>query len=69
MEGELQRALGRNLRDYRKQQGLTQEELAEAWSYTRGYISDLELGKRNVSLRTVEYLAALVDTTPLSLLA
>lgn len=67
MGGDLQRALGRNLRDYRIRQGLTQEELTEVWSYTRGYVSDLELGKRNVSLRTVEYLAALTGGAPLAL--
>lgn len=69
MEGELQRALGRNLRAFRSRKGLTQEKLAEHWGCSRGYISELERGKRNVSLRTLEYLATLTGTTPLALLA
>jgi transcriptional regulator with XRE-family HTH domain len=69
MEGDLQRAIGRNLRQLRLAQGLSQESLAERLGYSRGYISELELGKRNLSLRSFERLAADLDTTPLALLA
>jgi transcriptional regulator with XRE-family HTH domain len=69
MEGDLQRAIGRNLRQVRLAQGLSQESLAERLGYSRGYISELELGKRNLSLRSFERLAADLDTTPLVLLA
>jgi transcriptional regulator with XRE-family HTH domain len=68
MEGDLQRAIGRNLRQLRRELGLSQEGLAERLGYSRGYVSDLELGKRNLSLRSFERLAADLDTSPLALL-
>jgi transcriptional regulator with XRE-family HTH domain len=69
MEGDLQRAIGRNLRRLRLAQGLSQEALAGQLGYSRGYVSELELGKRNLSLRSFERLAADLETTPLALLA
>jgi transcriptional regulator with XRE-family HTH domain len=69
MEGDLQRAIGRNLRQLRAARGLSQEELAEQLGCSRGYISELELGKRNLSLRSLERLATDLDTSPLTLLA
>ena len=69
MDGELQRILGQNVRVFRLRRGLTQEGLAEAWGWSRGYISELERGKRNVSLRTLEYLGRLTETSPLELLS
>lgn len=48
---------GRNVRRLRRQQHLTQEDLADLCGFQQHYISDVELGKRNVSLRVVELLA------------
>lgn len=69
MDGHLQRALGRNLRAYRREHGLSQEDLGFAWGWSRGYISALERGKCNLSLRSVEHLATLMATSPLHLLS
>jgi len=68
VEGELQRTFGDNLRAYRKARGLTQEELADEFDRTQGYIGSIERGERNLSLQLVERLAALVDGDPLTML-
>jgi len=41
---------GRSIRSYRKQRGMSQEELAEASKLSLNYISDIERGVRNPSL-------------------
>lgn len=46
-------AFGRVLRDLRKQQSLSQEELAFAADRDRTYISLLELGQRSPTLDTI----------------
>ena len=48
---------GQRVRELRKKKGLSQEHLAELSGLHRTYISDVERGKRNVSLRIVERLA------------
>lgn len=68
MEGDLQRALGRNLRAERERLGLSQEALAEQLGYHRTYVGGIEQGKRNLSLRSVERLAEQLGTEPLHLL-
>lgn len=39
---------GTLVRAYRQQRGWTQEELAERWGHTRGYVSQVEAGRRKV---------------------
>ena len=68
MEGELQQRLGRNLRAIRIDRGLSQEELAEVLHVHRTYVGGLERGERNLSLRSVERLAAGLGVTPERLL-
>jgi len=41
---------GRSIRSYRKQRGMSQEDLAEASKLSRNYVSDIERGVRNPSL-------------------
>lgn len=48
---------GLNLKKIRKQQGLTQEQLAELCDLDRTYISSLERGKRSISLKNIEKLS------------
>lgn len=45
------------LRSLRKRRGLTQVELADYLGLRRTYVSDLERGKRNVSLVTLQIIA------------
>jgi transcriptional regulator with XRE-family HTH domain len=69
MEGDLQRAVGRNLRAYRQSRGLSQEAFAEVVGVHRTYMGGLERGERNLTLRSVERLASRLDINPMQLLA
>lgn len=68
MEGDLQRAVGRNLRAYREAKGLSQEVFADVLGYHRTYIGGLERGERNLSLKALERIAARIDLDPTELL-
>ena len=48
---------GNKLREVRKAKGLTQEGLADAARLSRNYVNDVERGRRNVTIATVESLA------------
>ena len=49
--------LGRRVRDLRNAQRLSQEEFAAECGLDRTYISGIERGRRNVSLRNLEVIA------------
>jgi transcriptional regulator with XRE-family HTH domain len=68
VEGELQRRLGRYLREYRLEQGMSQEALGDQLGYHRTYIGGLERGERNLTLKAVERIAKLIGVDPLTLL-
>lgn len=68
MEGELQRRLGANLRRHRRALGLSQEGFADRVCVHRTYMGGLERGERNVTLKTVERIAAWLEVDPLDLL-
>ncbi len=68
MEGELQRRFGQRLRAYRLEQGLSQEAFADFLGVHRTYIGGVERGERNLTLRSVERIAAKLSADPLSLL-
>jgi transcriptional regulator with XRE-family HTH domain len=68
MEGDLQRAVGRNLRAYRQDRGLSQEAFADLVGVHRTYMGGLERGERNLTLKSVERIAERIDVQPLELL-
>ena len=68
MEGDLQRVLGANLRAYRETRQLSQEAFADACGLHRTYMGALERGERNLTLRTLERIAALLGVDALDLL-
>jgi transcriptional regulator with XRE-family HTH domain len=68
MEGDLQRTIGQNLRAYRLAHGLSQEAFAEILGVHRTYMGSVERGERNLTLRSVERIAARIDEEPLKLL-
>jgi transcriptional regulator with XRE-family HTH domain len=68
MEGDLQRAVGHNLRAYRDARGLSQEAFADVLEIHRTYMGSVERGERNLTLKSVERFAARIGVDPLALL-
>ena len=54
---------GQAVRKVRLEQGISQEELADRCGLHRTYISDVELGKRNISLENIERIALSLNRT------
>lgn len=50
-------ALGRAIRAFRNEKGISQTRLAETTGFTQGWISDTENGKRNPSWTNIGRLA------------
>ncbi len=65
----MQRTVGENLRRLRTDRGLSQEAFADQLGYHRTYVGGVERGERNLTLRTVERLAAVLGVEPIELLA
>lgn len=65
---DLVRIFGRNVREARKAKGLSQEDLEGLTGLKRSYISDMERGLRNPTLKAVERLALALQVTPARLL-
>ncbi len=68
MEGDLQRAVGHNLRAYRQARGLSQEAFADELKVHRTYMGGIERGERNLTLKSLERIAQQIDLDPLRLL-
>ena len=56
-------ALGQRIRELRKQRGWRQLDLAVQAGINENYVSDLELGRKEVCLKTIGALAAALETT------
>jgi transcriptional regulator with XRE-family HTH domain len=65
---DLVQLLGRNVRAARLARGLSQEQLAFEAEMTRSYLSDLERGTRNPSVRALGRLAQALGIEPPELL-
>jgi transcriptional regulator with XRE-family HTH domain len=60
--------LAKNLRRLRNSTGLSQEELADRAGLHRTYVSSVERGERNITLRTIFVLAKALGVDPADLL-
>lgn len=58
-----QQKLGKQVRQFRKEKGWTQEKLGEETGLDRTYISDIERGVRNPSLKSLQKLAKALGAT------
>ena len=65
---DLPKILGRNVRDARRRAGLSQEQLAFEAGMKRSYVSDLERGTRNPSVKAIGRLALALGVDPPDLL-
>lgn len=64
----IREVLARNLRRYRTERGLSQEELAHRAEVDRTYISSLERQQYGASIDVVENLARVLEVEPFELL-
>ena len=53
--GDLQKTVGRNLRAYRLERGLSQEAFADVLGVHRTYMGGVERGERNLTLKSLEW--------------
>ena len=60
----LHRGFGVALRSEREQAGLSQEAVAHSAGLSRNYVSDLELGNKSPSLRTIAKIARVLGVAP-----
>jgi transcriptional regulator with XRE-family HTH domain len=68
MEGDLQITVGKNLREYRRARGMSQEAFADHLQFHRTYMGGVERGERNLTLKSLERIAGRLGIDPLSLL-
>jgi transcriptional regulator with XRE-family HTH domain len=66
---DLPQILGRNVREVRKLRGMSQEELALEANMKRSYVSDMERGTRNPSVKAIGRLAIALGVEPSVLLS
>ena len=66
--GDLQKTVGRNLRAYRLERGLSQEAFADVLGVHRTYMGGVERGERNLTLQSLEKMAEQIGVEPLTLL-
>lgn len=59
----LTNVLATNIRNFRRKENLSQEELAEICGVHRTYVGSVERGERNVSLSTLELFAKTLGVT------
>jgi len=64
----LKHRLGAGLRAYRRAAGVTQEQLAERLGVTPRYLAGIERGERNLTLDSIDRLAADLGVDPLTFL-
>ncbi len=57
MKETIEHKFGRRIRELRMIENISQEELAWRCQLSKNYVSDVERGTRNVSLKTIEKFA------------
>jgi len=65
---DISKKLGENLRKIRLKKKMSQGDIAKILKVDRGYISKIENGKKNLTLKTVVKLAKVLSISPDQLL-
>jgi transcriptional regulator with XRE-family HTH domain len=65
---QIEESFGQALRELRTRKSMSQETLGFEADLARNYISQLELGSKSPSLRTIFALCAALDTVPSDLI-
>lgn len=68
MDKELNAVVAKNIRRFRKANGLSQEQLADICGLHRTYIGSVERGERNLTLNSLERIAVGLNRTPIELM-
>jgi len=68
MEQKIKELFGKRVRGRRLALGLTQQELADRAGLHRSYIGEIELGRRNVTLKSAAKIAKVLQVDVASLL-
>ena len=55
--------IGDNLKKIRKEKGVNQTEFAKSLNISQSYLSDLENGRKNISMKTVQQIASELNVT------
>ena len=64
----LQKTVAKNVRNLRLERKLRQEDIARMTDLQRSYLSHLETGEVNITIETIERIAAALGVNPLVLL-
>jgi transcriptional regulator with XRE-family HTH domain len=64
---DMRKLVGRNVKRFRTERGLSQERLAELSGFTQQYISGLERGYRNPTVVTLFELSQVLGVQPADL--
>ena len=62
-EQSIEIKVGKRIKDLRNQLGISQEELGFRSGVHRTYIASLEVGKRNISIATLEKIVKALDVS------
>jgi transcriptional regulator with XRE-family HTH domain len=68
MHDKLSAIVGNNIKKYRKKFGISQEKLAENAGLHRTYIGGIERGERNITLDSLQVIAAALNVAPAELI-
>ncbi|HSL85404.1 MAG TPA: helix-turn-helix transcriptional regulator [Bacteroidales bacterium] len=61
-------SIGDNIRKYRRSRNLTQKQLGELIGLSNTYLSDMELGRTNPSIKTLKKIAKAMEISYIDLL-
>lgn len=68
MDDKLSAIVGNNIKKYRKILNISQEELAARAGLHRTYIGGIERGERNITLDSLQVIAAALNVAPVELI-